>query len=120
MERDLERLTDQHKVTLDRKEMELDVLNDKLQATVTKMNIEINDHQRRIGELNARQNDSELKEQELERKLSDEIDQVRQRDARIDSLMSELTDSRKHNEDLKLAISDMEKLRGELAQKFDD
>ena len=49
-----------------------------------------------------------------------EKDQIRQRDARIDSQMTEINAGRKQIEDLKLSIVEMDKIRGELAQKFDD
>ena len=49
-----------------------------------------------------------------------EKDQIRQRDARIDQQMTEINSGRKQIEDLKLSIVEMDKIRGELAQKFDD
>ena len=61
-----------------------------------------------------------MRESDIDRMLLDEREQVRQRDLKLDHLMIELNASRKSNEDLKLAIAEMEKLRGELAQKFDD
>lgn len=61
-----------------------------------------------------------MKEEQLERQLATERDQVRLRDTRIDSLQAEIGAGRKQCEDYKLSLSEMETLRGELAQKFDD
>ena len=104
--------------------MEKSALNDQFQSTVSRMNTEINDLQKRLEELDTKllisNNEGKMKEADMERRLDAERDQTRQRDMRIDQLMTELNSSRKQIEDLKMTVADMDKLRGELAQRFDD
>ena len=64
--------------------------------------------------------DVKLKAEEQERQVAVEKDKLRQRDMRIEQMQHEINAGRKQVEDLKNSVVEMETLRGELSQRFDD